>query len=137
LVKGWHNHLRQVFGFERHDLPGATARRIRRHRPGRTLYRAPPRTALAQAGAAVFTTRTSQETVAEMRRLQPRIVVIDSAADPDGAIAVWAQANPDWPCSVIHYVDERVEPMLGRKVLRTEPVSAVLDAVLALVRGER
>jgi AmiR/NasT family two-component response regulator len=93
--------------------------------------------ALAQAGAAVFTTRTSQETVPEMRRLQPRIVVIDSAADPDGAIAVWAQANPDWPCSVIHYVDERVEPMLGRKVLRTEPVSAVLDAVLALFRGER
>ncbi|MBY3514151.1 hypothetical protein HFN76_18215 [Rhizobium laguerreae] len=69
-----------------HDEP-ATARRLG--------------LALAQAGAAVFTTRTSQETVAKMRGLQPRIVVMDSGVDPDGAIAIWSEARPDWPCHVM------------------------------------
>ncbi|MBY5346047.1 hypothetical protein [Rhizobium leguminosarum] len=92
--------------------------------------------ALAQAGAAVFTTRTSQDTVAEMRRLQPRIVVMDSGVDPDGAIAIWSEARPDWPCHVIHYVGEGVEPALGRKVPRTEPASSVVEMVLEIV-GEK
>ncbi|MBY5511848.1 hypothetical protein [Rhizobium leguminosarum] len=92
--------------------------------------------ALAQAGAAVFTTRTSQETVAEMLRLQPRIVVMDSGVDPDGAIAVWSEARPDWPCHLIHYVGEGVEPVLGRKVPRTESASAVVEMVREIVLND-
>ncbi|WP_164902755.1 response regulator [Rhizobium sp. WSM1325] len=92
--------------------------------------------ALSQAGAAVFTTRTSQETASLMRRLQPRIVVMDSGVDPVGAVAIWAEARPDWPCSVIHYVGEGVEPVLGRKVPRTEPASTVVETVGEIVLNE-
>ncbi|MBY5336395.1 hypothetical protein HFO99_21100 [Rhizobium leguminosarum] len=92
--------------------------------------------ALAQAGAAVFTTRRSQETVAEMRRLQPRIIVMDSGLDPDGAIAIWSEARPDWQCRIIHYVGEDVEPVLGRKVPRTKLASAVVEMVREIVLND-
>ncbi|WP_222387636.1 hypothetical protein [Rhizobium leguminosarum] len=71
-----------------------------------------------------------------MRRLQPRIVVMDSGVDPDGAIAVWSEARPDWPCHVIHHVGEGVEPALGRKVPRSEPASAVVEMVREIVLSD-